>query len=274
MMRCWERFLAWGPEAEGSTRAIGLLRIALALLAWGTWAPDLNHHPSPDLELFVVRLLFFSASTAMLIGWRSRISTALTAAVAVYLCAMYGIHARNPAWMHHHQYLLACALVWLSLTPCGRSLSYDRWIALRRGCECPERGLLWGQRLIGLQVCAVYFWSAQDKLARGFLGGEQLQQLWMYFYGGSDFPAWLWFGVVCQGLACGVVLLELALSIGLPFPRWHRVLMPLGLCFHAATYLLLDVETFAALMAVLYLAWLRPDRVYQLVDEVVGARRP
>ena len=81
----------------------------------------------------------------------------------------------------------------LALTPCGRSLSVDRWLAMRaaerRGeAPPPELGPLYGQRLLAMQVSAVSLFAVWDKLTPGFLSGARLQHILLDRYGTSSTP--------------------------------------------------------------------------------------
>ncbi|WAS97287.1 hypothetical protein [Nannocystis punicea] len=62
-----------------------------------------------------------------------------------------------------------------------------------------------------------------------------------------------------------VVAPELAPALGVWRARWHRRLLPLGVAFHAALYVLLPVHTFSATMVLLYLAAIDPDAVARAV---------
>ena len=99
---------------------------------------------------------------------------------------------REP-WTHHHTYLLAVAALLIALTPCGRSYSVDRYLAVMRaghaGLPPPaERGNLWGLRLIVVQLSVLYFFSAFDKTSYAFLSGARLEQIFLWYYAGSDYP--------------------------------------------------------------------------------------
>jgi hypothetical protein len=79
---------------------------------------------------------------------------------------------------------------------------------------------------------------------------------------GSDLPLESGlFRVGCAGAAVGIVGLEFALAVGVWRPRIHRVLLPLGVAFHATLYVLLPVATFSATMVLLYLAVMVPEAV-------------
>ncbi len=58
----------------------------------------------------------------------------------------------------------------------------------------------------------MYFWTAVDKLHPGFLEGDRLEALFMYYYIGSslaDWAAWSWVFAVAAWI---VVIVEFALT--------------------------------------------------------------
>ncbi len=261
--------------AEGSTRLAALLRVGLALLVWTRFCNDFAAFHDNGAAWTLLGASLFASSTLMLLGWRSRLATAWTgltlAAIVVYL----GVVERHYALLHHHVSLLMIATVLLALTPCGGSLSLDRWRAVRAAERAgrpppPERGPQWAVHLIALQMSAVYLWGAIDKTRVAWLSGERLEAILMYHYTGSDWPSWPGFPALCLAGAVSTVALEYALAVGLWFPRWHRVLIPTVIVFHGLLYFTLPVATFSATMYVMMLAFVPAATVHRVVDRLLG----
>jgi hypothetical protein len=249
---------------EGSTRAAGLLRVALALIVWVRYGSGMTPWHDPAPERVVLGAVFFVTSSMMLVGWWSRAATAVTGLTTL---AAFGLGARGdePSWFHHHTFLLTVAVLLLAMAPCGRSFSVDRW---RSGAE--ERGPLWALDLIGLQVSIVYAWGAAIKMDHAFLSGYRLDVIVAYQYTGAlpvGLPQW-----VLVAAAVAVTGLELLLAVGL-WARWsRRWLLPAGLVLHATIYWLLPVSTFTVTMMALYLVFVDPEAVARVVDRLVGDR--
>lgn len=270
------RFVAWGVDHEGSTRSAALIRIGLVLVIWTRFAFHLqlynDLHPGDALFGF----FFFATTTAMLVGWRTRLATWGTTLAVGVLYFHYGFAEGRVNWTAHHIYLLFVATLCLALTPAGRSLSVDRWLALRRARTGgapprPERGNLLGLRLIGVQLVVLYFWAAFQKLSPAFLSGERMQHFIYMFYAGVDWGDVPGFAAATMVAAWGTVYLELLLAAGLLVPRFQRLLVPLGIAFHAAIYLTFPVLTFSTTMVLLYLAVLDPDGVHRFLEEMLGS---
>ncbi|MCY1054119.1 HTTM domain-containing protein [Nannocystis sp. SCPEA4] len=268
-LRAIDRLVAWAAD-EGSTVPMALIRIGLALLLWARWGADMVFVHATGAPALALSAGFFAATGLMLIGLWTRAATATAAVVVAIMYFAHGAAGGRTEWIHHHHFLLMSATVLCALTPCGRSLSVDRWRALRQarrsGTSPPaERGPLLGLRLMTAQLSAVYLWSAFDKCEPGFFGGARLEQIVGFYYFGSDLPLGTSLTIVSSTAAVAVVALEFGLAIGVWRPRWHRRLLPLGVAFHAGLYVLLPVATFSATMVLLYLAAIEPGAVHRVV---------
>jgi hypothetical protein len=278
-MTLLRRLVAWGVDHDASTRSAALLRIGLPLVVWSRFGLHLQLYNDLDPRDVAFGAFFFATTAAMAVGWKARLSTAGTAVALGLIYFFYGHGEGRLDWTAHHVYLLVVATAFLALTPAGRSLSVDRWRALRRAERGgppapPERGNLLGLRLIGVQLVAIYLWAAVHKLTPGFLSGERMQHFVYHFYAGIDWGDVPGFAAACLVAAWLTVYLELLLASGLLVPRFQRVLVPLGVAFHALIYLTLPVLTFSSTMILLYLAVLDPDAVHRLTARLLGGPRP
>ena len=132
-----------------------------------------------------------------------------------------------------------------------------------------EWGNVWAIRLVAIQLSAIYFWGAFDKMRWAVLGGDRIEQPLMYLYFGSDYPG-AWFHWMSVGIAWCTVALECSLAIGLWVPRFQRRLMLLGVLFHTSLYLALPVTVFSISALLAYLAYLQPAVVHRVVDRMSG----
>lgn len=264
---------AWGPEFEGSTRPAALMRIGIALMALVRFADELSLFNANNATGAMIGLAFFGCAAAALLGLRARLSIGALGAVILSLYALSVTGTGQPGWGHHHVYLLGVACLFLSLTECGRSYSVDRWLALRAapaGRPPAEHGRLWGQRLILLQLSALYFWTAVDKTDWAFLSGQRLEQTFTWVYSGRFLELLLGWPALLAALSVVVVVVEYWLAAALLIERWRRWAVPVGLSLHATFYLLLPVDTYSATAMVLYLALLDPAAVHRFLDRMQG----
>jgi len=270
------RFADWAVDTEGSSRSSALIRIGLAMLFWSRWAGELLlYRDQSPIGLFLAAN-FFVATMLLFLGYHSRIAAVWAGSVGLAMYYYFGFQLGREPWTHHHTYLLAVAALLIALTPCGRSYSLDRYLAVMRaermGVAPPaERGNLWGLRLIVVQLSVLYFFTAFDKTSYAFLSGARLEAIFLWYYAGSDYPAGLaWLATI---VSLAVVALEYGLAFGLPFRATRRYLVLPGLAFHAIIYLTLPVYTFSATMALLYLAYFDADAVDKVIARLQGSGR-
>ncbi|QIG50520.1 HTTM domain-containing protein [Nordella sp. HKS 07] len=269
------RFADWAVSSYGSSRSSALVRVGLALLFWSRWAGELLLYMNQSLPGLILSVNFFIATTLLFVGYKSRLAAVWSGLVGFAIYYYFGHALGREPWTHHHAYLLSVAALLIALTPCGRSFSLDRYLAVTRArreghAPPPEYGNLWGLRLIVLQLSVLYFFSAFDKTSLAFLSGARLEHIFLWFYAGSDYPGLPGFRHLAMLTAIAVVLLEYALAFGLPFLPTRRYLIWAGLAFHAIIYVALPVYTFSATMMVLYLAYLDADDVDKVIRRVQG----
>ncbi|MCU0685940.1 MAG: HTTM domain-containing protein [Polyangiaceae bacterium] len=276
----WQRFLAWGLLAEGSTRPAAIMRMGIMALVWAKWAEDFALFHQRSVVGHLINASAFASTIAFFVGAFTRFSGAWASLSLLTAYGYFGLHlGMRQAFVHHHTRLLLVTTVLVALMPSGRSLSFDRYRAVTRAARegqppPPERGPLWAQRLLAIQVSLLYFFTAGDKLRPSFLSGDRLEQIYAAVYGGPDFSAWFGYRPLVVASAIATVAIEYALAFGLWVPRWRRVLIPLGVAFHVVLYYTLPISTFTATMCLLYLAFLDPDRVHATIDALLGHGQP
>ena len=258
---------------EGSTLTAAILRIGLVLLLWARYASEIHpmrHVLEDPWQWWALAAAFYGITPLMLVGLWSRVTTGLTGALLLWMYYGFGVEGGHEPWTHHHTYALMVPVVLLALTPCGNSLSLDRWLAQRRGQDLAQTGDSWALRLIAWQVSMIYLWGAYDKCRAAYLGGDRLEQVAGFLYLGSDYPEGPWLHLVMVVSAWGSVLLEYALAV-LPFFARTRVpILLAGVLFHAVIYWTMPVGTFSLTMILLYLAYFPPDAVGRVVRRLLG----
>ena len=191
-IRAWNRF--W--FAPISARPLGLYRIlfglmVLAHLAFLTvdldfWYTDagllqgdearlaagpLRFSPLQWIQDPVSVRLFFAAlavvAIAFTLGWHTRIM-----GVLVYM-GLLSLHHRNISTNCGPDTLMMVTCFCVMLCPCGAAYSLDaRRVARRRGTPADVLIIPWAQRLLQIQLCIIYFCTAQAKCTGAtWLGG-------------------------------------------------------------------------------------------------------
>jgi len=266
-------FLRWGADAQGSTRPLGLMRIAIATIVFVRFANEVSLYQGDSLSFVLLGVAFFGLASMMLVGFKAQASCAGVALTLMTMHFSMGKMHGYPGWSSHHIYILIVSVVLLALSPCGRSFSWDRYRALAQARDAndvpPEHGELWPQRLIALQLAALYFWAAVDKTNWSFLSGQRLEEAFIWSFTGRALEPLISLGAILAVLSVIVVVVEYFLAFAIFVRRWQMFVLPLGLALHAAFYVLLPVNTYSATVMVLYLALLDPDAVHRFLDRMI-----
>lgn len=215
-----------------------LLRIPMA-----SWLPVLPGEAVPTLVA-----LWIAGAVGLMVGWRTRLSGAVLA--AVLLTTLLG----DQQLYSNHLYLGFTLAALLTVADSGAALSLD---ARRRGAR--QEVAAWPVTLLKLQVTLVYGFAGLAKINLVYVSGAVLnaQLGW-----GSllPFPEALRRWEVLAPLALLSILTELFLAGALWTRRWRPVGLSLGLAFHVAIIVGMDptgeLIVFAVLMFSLYLLFL------------------
>jgi hypothetical protein len=246
-------------DTTGSTRLLGLLRIALVLLVWDCWAYPFILHFDLHPQRVGLALLFYASSTLLLVGLWTPVAACLTAASLWGAILLLGDGAPSSLWLTQPRQLTALATLVLLPSPWGRSFSLDRWRALRHHDAQalpppPERGPLWTLRLTQLVGAGVFLTSAIGQSNLDWLRGEAFVAVTP--------PVW----------APTLAVLLLTANAAGALCLWHPRTRTTALAFVGAVYLALPTVmlTHDVPFVVLWLlaAWLPADKVHAAVDRL------
>ena len=258
-------------DLHGSTQVVALLRMGLVCLIWSRYALELTPFQYPyrggTAAGLYISLPFFVSTSLLFIGLFTRFASVAVALCSLYIYYYMGYELDVEPYTHHHTYVLTILSVLFVFLPAGRSLSLDRWLAVRkarrRGQELPsEDGPLWALRLISFQVSMIYLWSAFDKTNAAFLSGERMQHYYMYLYFGSDLPPIPYFELLMQVSAVSAVLLEYALAFTLWIPKLRLPSVVIAVFFHASLYYMLPVNTYTLSMCLCFFTFFPKLRLF------------
>jgi vitamin K-dependent gamma-carboxylase-like protein len=292
----WDRFF-FEPE---SPSPIVLVRIAwgIAVALWGlTMLPDVNPFLTKgDLRYdkprgagswnpldwigwskapLVVCVLLVVAAVAVVVGYRSRLST-----VVATLCLL-SLERTNPAIFNSGDLLLRQIGVCLSLAPSGLLLSWDAWRARRsaRGAHAPPpRRAPWATRLLQLELAVGYLLSCWAKLrGQTWHNGTALAlALRISDLHRFTVPSSVFHQSTALNLLTWATLLFEGSFLFLIWPRSTRMwVLGAGIFFHLGIDLFFDVGFFSWAIWIAYLAFLPPDvadRVVAWLDRTVVRR--
>lgn len=181
-MKALRRFDGWW-FGKGSPVTLGVFRILMASLAfvnlamiaidYDAWFTERGYvplrvvaqywgdHPRVNLldgvtDPAVTLAVYVGTMLAALLAAAGVLTRVSSIALAL---GYVSLHCRNPLILHGGDLVLRISLMYLALSPCGKAVSLDRLIALRRGraSDPPEPVSLWPQRLMQVQIAVIYF---------------------------------------------------------------------------------------------------------------------
>ncbi|MBA3311808.1 MAG: HTTM domain-containing protein [Planctomycetota bacterium] len=197
--------------------------------------------PLPELPGAVAVALFTLLLAALItasLGWMTRVSLAISTLLYFYFTTLDSIGT-----LTKYTVIASHVLLLLTLSHCGAVWSLD---ALRKGGE-PARSAVWPRRLMQLLFCATYLGAAMTKIhTPAYFNGDQMMWWILTHVNGRHpwgeplayFPALLTVG------AYAAILWEILFSF-LCWKGWGRlVMLPLGVGFHIATWIMLGLDIF------------------------------
>lgn len=246
--------LLW-PERGLWLSERGLLPVAQsdAFNDFGMHIPriDIIHGVSTAHGLSIFFGVFLLIALLFTIGLWTRLS-----AVGVWLCLL-SLHNRNVPIHNSGDVLMLVMAAYFALSPAGGACSLDRLGRILRGREdvAPPPALPWAQRLMQLQVAAVYLSTSLSKLT-----GERWRDGTAVYYplhlpDSVRFPVpWmdaqhLWFIHILTYSAIGV---ELAMWTLIWVPRLRLSVLLLGVFLHLGIEYSLNIPLFSFIMITCY----------------------
>jgi hypothetical protein len=214
--------------------------------------------PSPQVA--TLRLcLMLSALLSFTVGFRTRLSAAVTFILYVYYwrLSLFQLGASFDRLFLFFLLILACS-------GCGKTLSAD--MRLRKGSFFAwEPVSIFPQRLIAMQIAATYLgvgwqkltlraWWSGEVLSVGFMGRWATPPAWAIAR--LNLPIWVYDAQVYL-----VKLFELTIPFGLWFRKTRWWYMLGGLLFHTGITILLGIWWFQVLIPA-YIVFFQPEEVY------------
>lgn len=232
----------------------------------GSW--DLLGAIPLDNAPLIACVLLLVASVTTMIGYRTRLSTAIA------VICLVGLQRTNTTIFNSGDLALRLIGISVALSPCGLLWSVDAIRARRRGVTGPAPWRApWALRLLQLQFAIGYALSAWAKL-RGNMWHEgtalgmalRIKDLQRFAV-----PEWLFQQSILLNLATWGTL---AFESCFLFLVWNRKLRPwvlgVGVAFHLGIDIVLDIGFFSMALWLSYVAFIFPD----VADRIVGRWDP
>lgn len=204
-------------------------------------------------------LLVLSAFT-MTVGLCTRLSTIVT-----WLCLL-SIHNANPFIFNGGDGLLRISTFFLMFSPCGASLSVDRWFAIRGSTASlidPLRRCPWVQRLIQLQIACIYWQAFWGKT----VGAHWIDGTAVYYVvhltelQRIQIPLLFENIWISKFLTWGTLVYELAFWLLIWFKPLRNLLLLGGIALHLGIDVMINLPIFGWAMISSYLLFLDDEDV-------------
>jgi hypothetical protein len=216
---------------------------------------DLLHGVTREHWLTVFFVVFLVFALGLTLGFATRLC-----AIAVFV-QLVSLHNRDALIHNSGDTLMMVMAAYLLLAPSGVALSLDRLIRIRRGREGRTPPLIapWAQRLMQLQVSAVYCSTSLSKLS----GAMWLKGTAVYYAlklpDIERFPVpWidahhLWF---IHLLTWGAIAVELSLWTLVWLPRTRLYALAAGTLLHLGIEYSMNIPLFSFTMITCYILFL------------------
>lgn len=264
-----------------SSRSLGLLRVFAALSIWVEFASPWVMHRMDDLfGTWALALLVLVPAWFVIFGLGTRVAAIIMASAFAGLHLYYGVHLGIEKLIYPVREFQVAVL--LALTPCNRSLSVDRILALRRARReqrptPPERVPWWVVELFILQLATTFLWWGIDGLTPEWRDGSALEVEFLRLYGSADtFVAHPSFHAIMLGVAWATTILNFVLALGLLIRPLRRYLVWVAFAYLFVAMLALS-RTYAnsyeyLIMMTLLIACLPPTWVHELTTHQLGPK--
>lgn len=224
-------------------------------------------------EVFAMEVLWVVALVLSAIGLFTRAATAAAFALGFYLLAL----GNNFGKIGHGDQALALTLLILALSRCGDALSADAWLAgwrrRRRGEPAlppprPSGEYRWPIRMVWLLMALIFCAAGASKLVRSGFAWITSDHLAMTLIQAHHYRYRPWtniglylarYPLLCNMMAGGVVVLELAFPLALMFKRLRAPIVLATLLMQVGIGLLMAVWFRQFLF--LYVFWVPWGRV-------------
>lgn len=225
-----------------------VLRILTLPLGWG-WMPTL-----PVLDVIYWGVLVFGILSLM--GYKTNFSLGIFTVGSVFLQAF--LYSFND--MHHGEAIMMFALMALTLSPSGKTLSMDAYLSGHKyqGQQSPYAR--WPLLLIQWIIVLLYFSAAYIKLDNSglqWMNGHSLQYYLVQDGLKNNIPLGLWLARQ-HNLVSILSVFTILFEAGFVFCMFYRkllwVALPMGLGFHLGIWFAMRAPFFE--LMVLYIAFL------------------
>ena len=258
------------PYVEAQFSGLGWLRDIqqIAVQNGGSWSLFFIQAGAQATTLaYAIVWMGIIAAFMLMIGWQSRLAAFITWLVWVSLWN------RNPLLLDGDDAILKLMSFYLMLSSCGNFWSVDACLQIK-----PQQVSVWPLRLIQFQIALIYFVSGWVKFhSPEWLDGTIMQYVLIH----PQYSRWDGWGLIDNPLLSGVLVTlagfirwwELLFPFLLINARSRKIILLIGILFHAGLLLTMNLRWFPVIMLSLYLALLSNSSFIRLEEKLLNHYR-
>ncbi len=176
------------------------------------------------------------------------------------------IEYRDPLPFNSGDRIIIIFLFFGMFAPWGKILSLDRLIAKRRGraAEEPVMGSYWAARMMQIQVCIMYFWSAYLKTQSSYWQSGETMYWVLRNFGRTRFPIPSFFSDNMIGVNL-ITYFALIVEGLFPFLVWskrtRKYIIPAAILLHLGIEWSMNVQIFQIIAVASYLLFYEGEEI-------------
>lgn len=192
------------------------------------------------------------------------------ASLFIALIGITSLHLRNIWVLSSADTLIRCIFIILVWSPCFNIFSVDSWMAARKGRPFSVEASQWTWRLLQIQLCVVYLWTAWSKIkGESWFDGSavyyatRLETMKHY-----TIPWILDSKFMLRMLTWSSLATEFALGIFVWFNKTRKPVILAGILFHLGIEFVMAIPFFEWVMIVLLLNFFEPEEYSEMLSRI------
>jgi hypothetical protein len=218
--------------------------------------------PQTPESIYSLFLLMVVAAFSLTIGFCSRTSAFLVAVTLI------SFHHRNGVILNSGDMLLRFSALVLMFSHAGKALSVDSWLKRKLDQPFAINYPIWTQRLVQLQLTAIYADGALSKLdGKTWLDGTAVYYV-LRHVDTQRFSIPFVFDnlLICQLLTWGTIAIELALCTLVWVKELRYWVLLGGVMLHTGIEITMNIPGFETMMMSFYIAFVDPRDIAKVIE--------
>lgn len=220
--------------------------------------------PQTAESVYSVFLLLVIAAFTLTMGFCSRTSAFLVALTLISL------HHRNGVILNSGDMLLRFSALVLMFSHAGKALSVDTWLRRKLNQPFALNYSIWTQRLVQLQLTAIYADGALSKLdGKTWLDGTAVYYVVRHLDTQRFSIPFIFDNLlICQLLTWGTLVIELSLCTLIWVKELRYYVLFGGVLLHTGIELTMNIPGFETMMMSFYIAFVDPRDIARVIEYI------